>query len=137
MADVKIIDIDGEQWNIKDQAARDRLEPIENRNTTVFKEITQGDVYLQMAKRNGIVDCFFRFRPMTAIAGQTVTFEGVVPTGWKPAVPTRNQFVTNNDDTYKGQVVFRENGNIDIWSGVGNFVVGTDYSTNVVFICVD
>lgn len=30
MADVKIIDIDNEQWNVKDQAARDRLNIIEN-----------------------------------------------------------------------------------------------------------
>lgn len=29
MADVKIIDIDGEQWNIKDQPARDKITDIE------------------------------------------------------------------------------------------------------------
>lgn len=31
MADVKIIDIDNEQWNMKDQDARDRLTAIENK----------------------------------------------------------------------------------------------------------
>ena len=30
MADVKIIDIDGEQWNIKDETARDRITVLEN-----------------------------------------------------------------------------------------------------------
>lgn len=35
MADVKIIDIDSEQWNMKDQNARDRLTAIEN---TLYKK---------------------------------------------------------------------------------------------------
>lgn len=30
MADVKIVDIDGEQWNIKDQNARDRITALED-----------------------------------------------------------------------------------------------------------
>lgn len=137
MADVKIIDIDSEQWNMKDQAARDRLDVIERRNTVETKEVTQNGCYLQMAKRNGIVDCYIRYRPATTPSGQSIQFTGIFPVGWRPAVPTRNQFVTNNNDTYKGQMVARENGDLDVWSGVGSFVAGSDYTTNVTFVCVD
>lgn len=38
MADVKIIDIDSEQWNMKDQNARDRLTAIENQ---MYKTTTE------------------------------------------------------------------------------------------------
>lgn len=34
MADVKIVDIDGEQWNIKDQEARDRITVLEDSLST-------------------------------------------------------------------------------------------------------
>ena len=34
MADVKIVDIDGEQWNIKDQDARDRIKVLEDSLST-------------------------------------------------------------------------------------------------------
>lgn len=34
MADVKIVDIDGEQWNIKDQDARNKIANIEESNIT-------------------------------------------------------------------------------------------------------
>lgn len=37
MADVKIIDIDSEQWNMKDQNARDRLTVVENKLKTSFQ----------------------------------------------------------------------------------------------------
>ena len=36
MADVKIVDIDGEQWNIKDQEARDRIEEILNKRSEIL-----------------------------------------------------------------------------------------------------
>lgn len=38
MADVKIIDIDGEQWNIKDQEARTKIATLEEK-TTVEKTV--------------------------------------------------------------------------------------------------
>ena len=34
MADVKIVDIDGSQWNMKDQEARNRITTLEEDNTT-------------------------------------------------------------------------------------------------------
>lgn len=137
MADVKIIDIDSEQWNMKDQNARNRLDVIERRNTVESKEVTQGYCYLNMAKKNGIVTCYIRYKPTTAPAGTTVQFAEIVPVGWRPAIATRNQFVTSNDDTYKGQMLLRENGTLEIWSGVGSFVDNKDYTTSITYVCED
>ena len=39
MADVKIIDIDNEQWNIKDQEARNKIATLENALQTKANEI--------------------------------------------------------------------------------------------------
>lgn len=134
---VNTLDIDGTQWEIQDQDARDKLSVIEQRNTVEFKDIKQGDCYLQMAKRNGIVDCSIKYQPSTDQEKKTIEFIEIIPVGWRPAVSTRNQFVTNNDDTYKGQIVIRDTGNIDIWSGVGSFIANKEYITSITFVCVD
>ena len=137
MENVHTLDIDGFQWSIKDQNAHDKLSVIEQRNTVEFKDIEQDDCYLQMAKRNGIVDCYIRYRPSTNQESKTIEIIGILPVGWRPAVSTRNQFVTNNNDTYKGQIVIRDTGNIDIWSGIGSFIANTDYTTSITFVCAD
>ena len=137
MENVHTLDIDGFQWSMKDQDAQDRLSVIEQRNTIEFKDIEQDGCYLQMAKRNGIVDCFIKYHPSTDQEKKVIEFIGILPVGWRPAVSTRNQFVTNTNDTYKGQMVVRESGNIDIWSGVGSFTADTDYTTSITFVCAD
>ena len=43
MADVKIIDIDNEQWNMKDQEARNRTANLENNLPTKLENIFMGD----------------------------------------------------------------------------------------------
>ena len=40
MADVKIIDIDGSQWNMKDQVARDKITALEEKTTKNFEYST-------------------------------------------------------------------------------------------------
>lgn len=40
MADVKIIDIDSAQWNMKDQVARDKITELENKTTKNFEYST-------------------------------------------------------------------------------------------------
>ena len=47
MADVKIVDIDGEQWNIKDQDARNKIEVLEDSLST--KDLPDAQITL----RNG------------------------------------------------------------------------------------
>ena len=51
MADVKIIDIDSEQWNIKDQNARDRLDALEALGETIeWQESIPLNVQVQYVK---------------------------------------------------------------------------------------
>lgn len=52
MADVKIIDIDNEQWNMKDQVARDHINTIESNIDTLTQNVTG----LQNDKRNIVAD---------------------------------------------------------------------------------
>ena len=59
MADVKIIDIDGEQWNIKDQDTRDRITILEDSLSTKDlpnAQITMKDGYT--CKSIQITDCY-------------------------------------------------------------------------------
>lgn len=59
MADVKIIDIDGEQWNMKDQEARDSIITLENSISTKDlpdAQITLKDGYTCSSIR--ITDCY-------------------------------------------------------------------------------
>lgn len=54
MADVKIIDIDSEQWNIKDQEARNRITTLEEKITKNFiystDEVDTGEVWIDNKK---------------------------------------------------------------------------------------
>lgn len=134
---VNTLDIDGTQWEIRDKSASNKIAVIEQRNTVELKEIVKDNCYLKMAKRNGIINCYIRYKPSTNTAGKQVLLTGILPVGWRPAVDTRNLFVTNADDTYKGQMVARENGNIDIWAGVGSFIANQEYVTNIILICAD
>ena len=43
MADVKIVDIDNEQWNIKDQEARNKIVNLENNLPTKLENIFMGN----------------------------------------------------------------------------------------------
>lgn len=54
MADVKIIDIDNEQWNMKDQVARDHINTIESNIDTLTQNVTG----LQNDKRNIVAQTF-------------------------------------------------------------------------------
>ena len=53
MADVKIIDIDSEQWNMKDQKARDDIAALEQKTTTKTKNLWKsGASFLELVTIN-------------------------------------------------------------------------------------
>ena len=54
MADVKIIDIDSEQWNMKDQNARDRLTALEDFVKT--KDLNNLSLYTKSGYSSGILE---------------------------------------------------------------------------------
>lgn len=134
---VNTLDIDGTQWEIQDGVARNKIAVIERRNTVELKEIVKDNCYLKMAKRNGIIDCYISYKLSKDLAENHVVLIGIIPVDWRPAVDTRNMFATNSNDTYKGQMVAKENGDIHIWSGVGSFIANQDYVTNITFVCAD
>lgn len=54
MQDVKIIDIDNEQWNIKDQEARNRIAALETKTTIkVTKKIDEEKLKMNLVEING------------------------------------------------------------------------------------
>ena len=51
MADVKIVDIDGSQWNMKDQVARDRIAALEGKTTVkITKIIDKGTIKMDLVE---------------------------------------------------------------------------------------
>ena len=53
MADVKIVDIDGSQWNMKDQVARDKITELEEKTTVkVTVKINEKNVKLNLVEIN-------------------------------------------------------------------------------------
>lgn len=54
MADVKIVDIDGSQWDMKDQVARNKNAELEEKTTVkITKKIDEKDVKLNLVEING------------------------------------------------------------------------------------
>lgn len=54
MADVKIVDIDGSQWSMKDQVARDRIAALEAKSTVkVTKKIDEETIKMDLVEING------------------------------------------------------------------------------------
>ena len=57
MADVKIIDIDGEQWNIKDQEARNKVTAIEESINNIQTLLSNTDIFkLNIRKRRATLE---------------------------------------------------------------------------------
>lgn len=54
MADVKIVDIDGSQWSMKDQVARDKITELEGKTTVkITKKIDTNKVKMNLIEING------------------------------------------------------------------------------------
>ena len=54
MQDVKIIDIDNEQWNMKDQEARNRISALEEKTTVkITKKIDKEEIKMNLIEING------------------------------------------------------------------------------------
>lgn len=81
MADVKIVDIDNVQWNIKDQEARNKVTEIETKTTISEKIIAQrGASYVSLVTINNKKFVHFRFRGNIIISkiGQNIFDAGLI-----------------------------------------------------------
>ena len=106
MADVKIIDIDNEQWNMKDQEARNRIATLENVLQTKANEIKAEII------GEGIRD----FRVGTSYFSIPVT----VPNGYK-CLFTIAQWDHPSSLFMNLSSQFNFKGNIDIYGGYTAF----------------
>lgn len=81
MADVKKIDIDGVQWDVKDQEARTNLATLETKTTVTEKILAQrGTSYVSLVTINNKKFVHFRFRGDIIISkiGQNILNVGVI-----------------------------------------------------------
>ena len=75
MADVKIVDIDNVQWNIKDQEARDKIITLETKTTIkITKKIDSETIKMNLVEIND--EKFIQFHinafPWSGVIGETI-----------------------------------------------------------------
>lgn len=84
MADVKIVDIDGEQWNIKDQEARNSIEEILNKRSEVLDTQFHGtfifDVKMKyIGEDNNYIYYNFWWEPQEKKSDETLAYIMLYP----------------------------------------------------------
>lgn len=75
MADVKIVDIDGSQWNMKDQEARNKIAVLEEKTTVkVTKKIDQEKIKMNLVEINNekFLQLHFTGFEWSGIIGETI-----------------------------------------------------------------
>ena len=81
MADVKIIDIDGSQWNIKDQVVRDKIANLETK-TTIKEEVLEqnGESFISVVTINDkkFIHLHFNGNIQVLSIGQTIFQQGQI-----------------------------------------------------------
>ena len=96
MADVKIIDINGEQWDIKDQTSRTKIATIEENISTQDlqnAEITMKDGYtcelIQIADHYKVGKIHFAIVVINKLSGPHIGTEGTVQIAYTNLIPKR------------------------------------------------
>lgn len=130
MADVKIIDIDSEQWNMKDQTARDRLDELEKLTTKTWSD----NGFNFTAKKQGKLVLLIwsgTYQPSTRAAH--VGFSNL-PAGWEPVMDINGTLINNSIDSPRGQVVCRNtSGRIDLYANSNNLVQGNSFTGQLTY----
>lgn len=96
MADVKIIDIDGEQWNIKDQDARGKITVLENAISTQDlqnAQITMKDGYtckaIRIDNHYKIGKIHFAVVSIDNLSGKYIGTDGTVQIAYTNLIPKK------------------------------------------------
>lgn len=75
MADVKTVDIDGSQWGMKDQIARDRITTLETKTTIkITKKIDKVDIKMNLVEINDekFIQLHFDALKWSGVIGETI-----------------------------------------------------------------
>ena len=96
MADVKIIDIDGEQWNIKDQDAREKVATIEENISTQdlqSAQITMKDGYtcraIRIDNHYKVGKIHFAVVSIDNLSGKYVGTDGTIQIAYTNLIPKK------------------------------------------------
>lgn len=112
MADVKTVDIDGSQWSMKDQDARDRITTLETKTTIkITKKIDRVDIKMNLVEINDEKFIQFHFDRLqwSGVIGETIA-----------------TFVQD----FNLPIVLRCLTSIDFEDGTGRYIVGLDIQQN-------
>lgn len=128
MADVKIVDIDNVQWNIKDQEARNKIATLEEKTTVkVTKKIDETDIKMNLIEINGekFLQLHFNGLRWSGIIGETVaTF--VQDFNLQDTIRCLvSMDFTDYSGRYVANVDIRFDGQIKIYPTLPNQITGT------------
>ena len=130
MADVKMVDIDNVQWNIKDQEARNRIAVLE---TLTQEELDIANANVFCTKRNGVVTLMI-VNKIVINANSNVVLINNLPKKYRPITPSfRASFIHNATDSYCGQVIMRNDGSMEIFNSsdrtveIGGSIISMTY----------
>ena len=112
MADVKTVDIDGSQWNMKDQVARDKITILETKTTIkITKKIDKVDIKMNLVEINDekFIQLHINGFTWSGVIGETIA-----------------TFVQD----FNLPIVLRCLINIDFEDGKGRYIVDLDIQQN-------
>ena len=113
MADVKIIDIDGFQWEMKDQVARNKIITLE---TSTQEELDIDNAIVYCTKRNGIATLLVTNK-VAINANSNVVLINALPKKYCPVISDyKVALIHNSSDSFCGQVTMKNDGRMLIYN---------------------
>lgn len=128
MADVKTVDIDGSQWSMKDQDARNKIATLEEKTTIkVTKKIDTNNIKINLVEINNdkFLQLHFTGFEWSGIIGETIaTF--VQDFGLNNVIRCLIGIdFADGDGRYVASLDIQQDGQIKIYPSTPNQVVGT------------
>lgn len=134
MAEVHIVDIDGEQWNIKDLPLTQRVAILE---TATQEELDLTNASVTCVKRNGVVTLMIVNKVVIG-ANSGITLINDLPKKYRPVVPSfRTSLINNATDAYCGQVIMRSEGTMDVYNSSSQLVVAGGAIITMTYVAQD
>lgn len=135
MPEVHIVDIDGEQWDIKDLPLTQRVAILEEKATLKEFRKTQAPWNITGYKKNGNAQIVVSLTPTSPISEKSININEALPDGWRPNIVCRVTFIDNNTDTPIGQAIVSTSGNISFYVNKNeSFTVNHIYFANFNYV---
>lgn len=128
MADVKIIDIDNVQWNMKDQEARNKIITLETKtNIKITKKIDKETIKMNLVEINDekFIQLHINALPWSGVIGETIA---TFVQDFNLQIIIRCLISMNFEDStgrYIANLDIQQNGEIKIYPSEKNQIVGT------------